>query len=65
MTSRATSEWCWPMAEDREDPRVLRGGSWGDNQDVARCAERDGSYPDDRYGFGGFRVVCSPPITNR
>jgi hypothetical protein len=44
---------------------VLRGGSWYNSQDNARCANRSGGAPDVRdYGIG-FRVVCSSPITNR
>ena len=43
--------------------RVLRGGSWGYNQDDARCAYRYNLDPGLRYGNNGFRVVCcvSPP----
>ncbi|MCL4300575.1 MAG: twin-arginine translocase TatA/TatE family subunit [Anaerolineae bacterium] len=41
--------------------RVLRGGSWDDDVDFARCAFRNRYYPGyrDSYGFG-FRVVVSP-----
>jgi len=46
-------------------PRVLRGGSWGFNLVVARCAFRSESDPYDRDFDFGFRVVCSSPITNR
>jgi formylglycine-generating enzyme required for sulfatase activity len=37
--------------------RVLRGGSWNDDQDFARCAFRYRYYPHDRYSFFGLRVV--------
>jgi formylglycine-generating enzyme required for sulfatase activity len=40
--------------------RVLRGGSWYNNVDIARCACRGGSYPDSRRDYLGFRVVTSP-----
>ena len=36
---------------------MLRGGSWGDDQDDARCGNRDGIHPDARLGDIGFR--CS------
>ena len=40
--------------------RVLRGGSWGDFQNSARCAFRFSDYPN-YGGYGiGFRVVVSP-----
>ncbi len=37
--------------------RVLRGGSWGDLQSLARAAFRYSSYPFDRGFIVGFRVV--------
>ena len=37
--------------------RVLRGGSWDDNQFYARCANRLGLFPNDRFGNVGFRCV--------
>ncbi len=49
-------------AEDREklegdDPRVVRGGSWGSPRRSARCASRGGYYPGYRAVSYGFRVV--------
>jgi formylglycine-generating enzyme required for sulfatase activity/energy-coupling factor transporter ATP-binding protein EcfA2 len=44
------------------DLRVLRGGSWADNQDYARCAARLRYDPNFRNLNVGFRVVCSSPI---
>lgn len=46
------------------DPRVLRGGSWFNFQDGARCAGRGGCNPDYRYTDLGFRVLCSSPIVD-
>lgn len=47
------------LAADADTGRVLRGGSWADNDELAlRCAFRDGNLPDD--GYFGFRVVVSP-----
>lgn len=37
--------------------RVLRGGSWFNDQDIARCAIRDLDYPDISHSNFGFRVV--------
>jgi formylglycine-generating enzyme required for sulfatase activity len=38
--------------------RVLRGGSWNNNRDNARCAYRNHNHPDNRNNNIGFRVVC-------
>ncbi len=40
--------------------RVLRGGSFGLNRRVARCASRGRDVPSGRFGSGGFRVVLLP-----
>ena len=40
-------------------PRVLRGGSWNNNQDNARSANRNRNNPNNRNNNIGFRVVCS------
>ena len=37
--------------------RVLRGGSWVSDADYARCANRDGSYPNNDGNSLGFRCV--------
>jgi formylglycine-generating enzyme required for sulfatase activity len=42
--------------------RVLRGGSWDDNQGNARCGNRNRDDPHYRSDSIGFRVVCSSPI---
>jgi hypothetical protein len=38
--------------------RVLRGGSWNNNQDNARSANRNRNNPNNRNNNIGFRVVC-------
>jgi hypothetical protein len=43
-------------------PRVLRGGSWNNNRDNARCANRNRNNPDNRNDNIGFRVCCAPHI---
>ncbi len=37
--------------------RVLRGGSWDNNENRARAAKRDRDNPYNRSGNYGFRVV--------
>jgi iron(II)-dependent oxidoreductase len=41
-------------------PWVLRGGSWGDYRDDARCSFRFRKNPYYKFDFFGFRVVVSP-----
>ncbi len=57
-------EWCGSVWRDSDAPRVLRGGSWGNNPDFARCADRGGLDPGVRLNFIGFRVLCSSPIVD-
>jgi formylglycine-generating enzyme required for sulfatase activity len=40
--------------------RVVRGGSFYDSAGIVRCAARDSYYPNNRGGYGGFRVVVAP-----
>ena len=40
--------------------RVLRGGSFGNDQDRVRCAARGNDSPNLRLSHIGFRVVVSP-----
>ncbi|MBN1201918.1 MAG: SUMF1/EgtB/PvdO family nonheme iron enzyme [Anaerolineae bacterium] len=65
-------EWCttgWrdtyeEAADDDLDGdarRVVRGGSWGDNQGDARAMSRYGLQAASRLSFNGFRVVYTPP----
>jgi formylglycine-generating enzyme required for sulfatase activity len=44
----------------RNVARVLRGGSWFNPADYARCAYRNSGAPDVRVRSVGFRVVASP-----
>jgi len=41
----------------RARPRVLRGGSWNDNQWNCRAGSRDWLRTGDRYGIAGFRLA--------
>ncbi len=59
-------EWCLNEYEHPERTalagdtrRVVRGGSWNNNQDNARAAYRNHNDPDNRNNNMGFRVVCS------
>ncbi len=49
-----------PQGPDSGNSRVLRGGSWFNDQGFARCAYRSGFYPVYRGSYGGFRVAASP-----
>ena len=61
-------EWCRNEYEDPRqtqpgaEPRVLRGGSWDYNPELARADLRFNLRPYSRNAFVGFRVVCSSPI---
>jgi formylglycine-generating enzyme required for sulfatase activity len=44
---------------DGSSPRCIRGGSWLNNKDRARLANRDHYFPGDRHYDLGFRVVES------
>ena len=62
-------EWCQNEYGDsgRESKkmasrRVLRGGSWDNEQDFARAKSRSAHGPDSRNHYLGFRVVCVSPI---
>jgi len=46
-------------APEAEGDRVLRGGSWLNNERYARCASRDRNVPDFFDDDVGFRVVLS------
>jgi hypothetical protein len=47
------------------ESRVLRGGSWNNNQRNARCAYRNSNNPDNRNNNIGFRVAASHNIPHR
>jgi formylglycine-generating enzyme required for sulfatase activity/tetratricopeptide (TPR) repeat protein len=63
-------EWCWDWYEgykqgsfkDPQGPpagsyRILRGGSWADNQNYQRVASRGKENPTGRYSSIGLRIV--------
>lgn len=50
-------EWTNSFYDDNKDRYSLRGGSWGSIRDSARCVDRCGDDPDDRYNNVGFRCV--------
>jgi formylglycine-generating enzyme required for sulfatase activity len=51
-----------PRGPEKGRARVVRGGSWNDNRNLARCSYRGRREPDFFYDVIGFRVVCSPII---
>jgi formylglycine-generating enzyme required for sulfatase activity len=52
-------EWTASWYEADRVNRVLRGGSWFNDQGHARCTFRDGNFPVDFSDLVGFRVVVS------
>jgi formylglycine-generating enzyme required for sulfatase activity len=59
----AGNVWEWTATEVKSgdaDLRVLRGGSFDLDRDLARCAFRRWLYPNLVWYNGGFRVVVSP-----
>lgn len=71
--SANVSEWCmdwWEekyQADGKTDPqgppdgfcRLLRGGSWYNDQEACRSAARGAVIPTTRYSAIGFRICCS------
>jgi formylglycine-generating enzyme required for sulfatase activity len=43
----------------QEHAHVVRGGSWNNNRNNARCSYRNRNEPDNFNNNIGFRVVCS------
>lgn len=60
--------WEWMRNDNKSEKddflskeiKALRGGSFLNQSDDARCAYRHGVDPDDGYWYSGFRVVVSP-----
>lgn len=50
-------EWTDSWYGKKEIYRVLRGGSWDNNRDNARCANREWDIPEIRYDLIGFRCA--------
>ncbi|MBE2202270.1 MAG: SUMF1/EgtB/PvdO family nonheme iron enzyme [Anaerolinea sp.] len=48
------------LARDKFDRTVLRGGSWGLDDQWQRCSARYDNYPNHDYAINGFRVALSP-----
>ncbi len=46
----------------QEQARVLRGGSWNNNRNNARCSYRNRNEPDNFNNNIGFRLVCSTSL---
>ncbi len=53
----------FPAGCPDHDRRVLRGGSWINNPENARAANRNRNNPDNRDNNRGFRVVLSAHIS--
>ena len=50
-------EWADSWYDKNKTARVLRGGSWGSDDNYCRCAYRLWDNPDSRYDFVGFRCA--------
>ena len=50
-------EWTDSWSDDDKKFRVLRGGSWFNSQNSARCAYRTRSLPNERLNYIGFRCA--------
>jgi hypothetical protein len=57
VSDMAGNVWEWTASEYDEDEMVLRGGSWFDHRNFARCADRSRVHPDNRFDSIGFRCV--------
>ncbi|TLD45951.1 MAG: Serine/threonine-protein kinase pkn1 [Accumulibacter sp.] len=49
---------CKPAGRPDTTRRVVRGGSWNNNRDNARCAYRNDNDPGNRNNNLGLRLVC-------
>jgi len=49
----------WPVGFPVTARRVVRGGSWNNDQANARAAYRNDNAPDNRNNNIGFRLACS------
>ncbi len=45
--------------------RVLRGGSWNNNAQNCRSANRNDNHPDNRNNTIGFRLVFVPQLIGK
>jgi formylglycine-generating enzyme required for sulfatase activity len=66
-TSSLWKSYPYDAEDGREDPdaggyRVLRGGSWDNSRNLARCAYRVDARPDNNWSGYGFRVVVAPTL---
>ena len=52
-------EWTSSWFDDEKTDRVLRGGSWNDDQNNARCANRNRNHPNKRNNNIGFRCAST------
>lgn len=51
-------EWCQDSYSGNEGSRVLRGGAWNLNpRDRMLSSSRNGSAPENRFNYNGFRLV--------
>ena len=53
------------MTQQDDKFRVNRGGSWINNSDICRSANRSRHSPDYRYDYLGFRVLRSSEVDDK
>ncbi len=53
----AGNVWEWTSSDFNDESKVIRGGSWSDNLDIARCAFRNWILPDYWNLYVGFRCA--------
>ncbi|MBC8213046.1 MAG: SUMF1/EgtB/PvdO family nonheme iron enzyme [Candidatus Marinimicrobia bacterium] len=49
--------WCLANEDRQKTNRVLRGGSWNNNDNNCRVANRNRNNPNNRNNNNGFRLV--------
>lgn len=54
-------EWCEDWYDKEKKKKVVRGGSWYNNDYITRSANRNRSIPSSRFNYVGFRLLRTLP----
>lgn len=57
-------EWCGAWLHEKDQQRLVRGGSWNFGPIGAHCAYRMGCAPNVAFPFIGFRLVSDVPLSD-